>query len=218
MGHLQCLDLENGRLLWKYRHPWWPPASAVVCERNRVVIAACNDETLNGIDADSGKRRWSVPTTGLVRGRPLVRAGKVYAATEKGHLHCLDTASGELAWTGRYGRGQWHQFLEGDDTELYVLDAQWHCSALDLQTGALRWIARLRSPGCWAPVRCGRHLVVLSRDGHLAVFDPQEQVKVWEGAIPGTFHQPPAIGEGMLLAASSNAGLLAYDIDPFYED
>jgi outer membrane protein assembly factor BamB len=97
------------------------------------------------------------------------------------------------------------------------MDGKWHLSAFDIESGQLAWLTRLRGVGCWGPVPCGRHLVVLSRDGHLAVFNPAQEVKVWEGRIPGTYHQPPAVGGGMLLAASSTDGLIAFDIDPFYE-
>ena len=139
------------------------------------------------------------------------------AATEQGWLHCWSLATGQPLWAVRYGKGLWHQFVQTTERHVLVLDGKWHLSAFDLQSGELAWTTRLRSAGCWAPIPCGNHFVVLSRDGHLAVIDPDNQVKVWEGRVPGVYHQPPSIGEGMFLAASSTAGLLAYRVDPFYE-
>lgn len=226
-GHLQCLDLATGRLLWKHRHAWWPPGSAAYCAATGLVVAPCNDESLLALDADSGSVKWRFKTEGLVRGQALVAAvqgkSRLYVATERGRLHCLDTATGEVIWTRRYGQGLWHQFLVADDQAVFVMDGKWHFMALDLESGATRWLSRLRSPGCWQPVRCGNYLVVLSRQGHLAVFDPAREIKVWEGRIPGSYHQPPAIavdasGKAVLVAASSSSGLLTFDIHAHYAE
>jgi outer membrane protein assembly factor BamB/orotate phosphoribosyltransferase len=224
-GHLQCLDLATGRLLWKHRHVWWPPGTAAYCSGADLVVAPCNDESLSALNAASGCVAWRFKTEGLVRGRPLIKTvqgkSRVYAATERGRLHCLDTATGELIWTRRYGQGLWHQFLVADDRAVFVMDGKWHFTAFDLDSGATRWLGRLRSPGCWQPVWCGAFLVVLSRQGHLAVFDPASELKMWEGRIPGTYHQPPAIGldasgNAVLVASSSSSGLLAFDIHAHY--
>jgi outer membrane protein assembly factor BamB/orotate phosphoribosyltransferase len=216
-GHLQCLSWDTGRVLWKRRHGWWPPGSAVLSEDAGLVVATCNDGSLGAWQASSGMPLWNAGTTGLVRGRPLVKGSRVVAATEQGLLHSFALETGEPLWTVPYGKGLWHQFLQSTERHVLVMDDKWHFSAFDLETGELAWMTRLRSAGCWAPVRCGRHFVVLSREGHLAVIDPEREVKLWEGRIPGTYEQAPAVGGGMLLAASRADGLLAYRIDPFYE-
>jgi outer membrane protein assembly factor BamB/orotate phosphoribosyltransferase len=215
-GHLQCLDWTTGRVLWKQRHGWWPPGSAAVCPRSDVVVAPCNDGSLGAWTASTGEPLWKRKDAGLVRGRPLIDAGRVLFASEQGRVHCWDLRTGQPVWSTRYGKPLWHQFITAGGGELLVMDGKWHLSAFDLATGELRWLTRLRSAGCWMPVRCGAHVVVLSREGHLAVIDPAQQVKVWEGRLPGTFEQPPAVGEGLLVAAGSS-GLVAHDIHPSYE-
>jgi outer membrane protein assembly factor BamB/orotate phosphoribosyltransferase len=216
-GHLQCLDWKTGRLMWKFSHAWWPPGSPCFDDVLDLVFATCNDETLVAVDATTGELRWQVKTKGLVRGRPLARNGRLYVATEQGRLHCFDAVSGDTIWTQRYGQGLWHQFLYSDESSIFVMDGKWHLIAFDAATGELRWLSRLRSPGCWTPIPYGRYLVVLSKEGHIAVFCPEQEVKVWEGSIPGNYHQPPAVSDGMLVAASSNKGLLAYKIHNYYE-
>ncbi|MFM6438099.1 MAG: PQQ-binding-like beta-propeller repeat protein [Microcystis panniformis] len=217
-GHLQCLDWVTGRLKWKFDHAWWPPGSPCFEAILDLVFATCNDETLVAVNATTGTKQWQVTTKGLVRGRPLVKDGRLYVATEEGTLHCFDVASGESLWTQRYGKGLWHQFVYGARSLVFVMDGQWHLIAFDAKTGELRWLNRLRSPGCWTPIPYGRYLVVLSKEGHLAVFCPEQEVKVWEGRIPGNYNQPPAVSNGMLVAASSNKGLMAYKIAKYYEE
>ncbi len=228
-GHLTALDWRTGKTLWQYTHPWWPPGSPIHDARSNVVMATCNDQTLLALDADSGQLRWERATRGLVRGKPAIAHGRVLVATEKGHLACLSIDNGEALWRSRYGRGEMHQFLQiapGREGDVVItLDARWHLVAFDIASGAIRWMSRLRSAGNWCPVTCGDYLVVLSRDGHLAVFDPLTENKVWEGSTSGHYRQPPAIGRmqhddgsttSIIALASNNAGLKVFAIDPFF--
>ncbi len=215
-GHVQCLELASGRLLWKHRQPWWPPGSTVYCAASNTVVAPCNDQSLTALNASTGQVRWVAPVNGLVRGRPLIREERVYAATERGHLHALCLRSGAVVWERRCSQGLMHQFLTAVGDVVLVLDGTWHLLAFDAGNGKLRWACRLRSPGCWCPVAYGGHVVVLSEQGHLAVISPQLEVKVWEGGLPGSYHQPPALADGTLVVASNTAGLQAYDINPYF--
>jgi outer membrane protein assembly factor BamB len=215
-GHLQCLDWHTGKVRWKHTHGWWPPGSTAYADG--LVFAPCNDETLVAVHADSGTLAWTVKTRGLVRGRPALAQGKLWVATEQGVLECFDAASGQALWAVKYGQSLWHQFLHIANGCVLVLDGKWHMSAFDMDTGELRWLGRLRSPGCWAPIAYGRYSVVLSRQGHVAVFCPERRTKVWEGRIPGDYHQPPAVAHGKLVAAGTQSGLLAFDINAYYEN
>ncbi|SDG96178.1 PQQ-binding-like beta-propeller repeat protein [Propionivibrio dicarboxylicus] len=219
-GRLIAMDWRSGRLLWSRDHAWWPPGSPVYDAAQNIVIATCNDQSVLCVDADTGSLRWKRKTQGMVRGKPAVAEGRAYLATEQGRLHCLDLATGETVWQTRYGRPNAHQFTQLRDDVVLTVDGKWHGTAFDAQTGEIRWITRLRSPACWNPVRCGEHWLLLSQGGHLAVFDPVRELKLWEGAIGGRYHQPPAVGTTgygtLLAAASNNEGLKVFDIHPYY--
>jgi len=219
-GSLVALDLDTGRLLWSHRHAYWSPASCAYSAAHDLVVAACNDQTLIGVDAQSGQVRWRLATQGLVRGRPGIASDLVVVATESGHLHCLDVASGEECWSTRYGTGNTQQHVLVHGERVLVLDAHSHVLAFELSDGSLRWLTRLRSVGNWCPVVLGHHLLVGSKDGHIAVLNPQQEVKVWEGSIHGQFRQPPAVGmvgDRLLLAAASNdQGLQVFEVNSHY--
>lgn len=216
LGSVVALDWASGRLLWRHRHRYWAPGSPFFAARENIVVASCNDRSLVRLDADSGAARWMFRTHGLVRGRPTVAEGRAYAATETGRLHCLDTASGDEAWTIRYGAGSKHAFLLAHAGCIYLFDGKWHLSAFDAITGELRWVSRLRSEGSWCPVPCGEFLVALSREGHVALLDARSELKLWEDSIGGTYRQPPAIADGYLAAASNDEGLKVFKLNPHY--
>jgi outer membrane protein assembly factor BamB/orotate phosphoribosyltransferase len=219
-GRLLALDWRTGKPVWGHAHRWWPPGSPAHAPQAHTVVATCNDHTVVAVNAGSGALRWRVSSPGLVRGKPAVHGDKVLLATEQGYLQCLDLHTGEERWRQRYGRGQMHQFPHVHGDTVITLDGRWHLVAFDLASGAIRWMSRLRSAGNWRPVACGAWLVVLSREGHLAVFDPEHEIKVWEGHTGMMSRQPPAIGQadGMpVLAVAGNAhGLQLYRIHPYY--
>ncbi len=219
-GRLLALNWQTGKLLWAHQHAWWPPGSPVYQNDTRIVIATCNDQSVVAIDADGGVLLWKKSTKGLVRGKPAIHQSRVFLATEDGWLQCLSLSTGELCWQVRYGQGAMHQFLHIHNDTVLTLDARWHCVAFDVVSGKIRWMSRLRSSGNWCPVSFGRYLVVLSKEGHVAVFDPQAERKVWEGATGMVGRQPPAIGkvrgEWVMAIASNTQGLKTYRINQEY--
>lgn len=226
-GHLMALDWHTGRLHWRRQHAWWPPASPIWDATHDIVVATCNDQSLIACQGATGITCWQQMTKGLVRGRPLISAGKVLVATETGWLQAFDLLTGKIVWSQRYGKGLAHQFLMKSNAGVMVFDGKWHWSCFDIESGTLRWITRLRSPACWNPVRHGRYLIALSKQGHIAVIDEQQQLKVWESQLHGQYGQAPAIGRvtdtqghsrQILAAASNDAGLQVFEISPYYTD
>lgn len=220
-GHLVALDWASGRVLWRRRHAFWPPATVCHSPAHGAVVAACNDRTLTCVDAATGSLRWQARSAGLVRGQPALTATQVLVATEDGILQSFDIESGVEVNQRRHGPGLLHQFLHVADGVAYVLDDIGHMVAFDAGSLAIRWLGRLRSPGAWAPLPWGRYLLVLSREGHLAVFDPARQTKPWEGRVPGTYRQQPAVGriqgQPVLACASHRSGLQVFRIHPDYD-
>lgn len=221
-GHLYCLAWSDGKALWNHTYASWPPATVAYSTEDKVVVATCNDKSVICVEAHSGTILWQANSKGLVRGKPAVAKDRVLVATESGHLQSFDLHTGAELQSRRYGKGLHHQFLQVKDDIVYTLDGASHLIAFDIADFAIRWMSTLRSSGVWMPIFFGRHLVVLSQDGHLAVFDPQSELKLWEGSVGGDFRQPPALGSvdgiPMLVTASHHSGLKAFKIHPHYSE
>jgi orotate phosphoribosyltransferase len=219
-GHLMALDWSTGEVLWRHAHPWWPPGSPVYSAQANIVVATCNDQSVVALSATDGRLVWRHQTRGLVRGKPAIHSNCVLLATEAGWIHCFDLYTGDLRWESRYGQGNMHQFLHVRGDTVFTLDGRWHLVAFHVKTGEIFWVSRLRSPGNWCPVAWGQYLVVLSREGHLAVFDAQRHLKVWEGSVGIRSRCPPGIGrcgkDILLAVAGQHDGLQTYRIHPEY--
>ncbi|MDA1016788.1 MAG: PQQ-binding-like beta-propeller repeat protein [Planctomycetota bacterium] len=100
---------------WSYQkahapNPAWPRdlrmafdwAHHVVVADGRVFFASSADGTVRALDASSGRELWMYFTDGPVRFAPTVWRDRVFAVSDDGFLHALDTATGKLIkkWRG----------------------------------------------------------------------------------------------------------------------
>lgn len=108
---LYAVDLEEGRLLWRYtarRGITAPPVAA-----GSLVLAAVKDirkvdnenrpsYTLVALDGETGKEVWKFPLDRHLYTLPLAVDDTVFAAGDDGCLHALDLATGAERWQVRF--------------------------------------------------------------------------------------------------------------------
>ncbi len=68
---------------------------------NRVYVSSMVTDGVSAYDIDTGARKWRYTTDGPVRMAPAVWQNRVYAASDDGHLYCLDAATGTKIWKYR---------------------------------------------------------------------------------------------------------------------
>ncbi|KKL63475.1 hypothetical protein LCGC14_2174730, partial [marine sediment metagenome] len=64
----------------------------------RIALTTNDGLTYTTHDTETGKRRWRFYTDGPVRLAPVADGGKVYFASDDGHLYCVSAADGKLVW------------------------------------------------------------------------------------------------------------------------
>ena len=98
------------------RHAWPEPnrevqyidfdyATQTAIGEGTVFFGSSADHKVYAIDLQTGVEKWTLYTEGPVRFAPVVREGRVYAASDDGHLYCLKAATGEQVWKFRGGPG-----------------------------------------------------------------------------------------------------------------
>lgn len=108
---LKALEASSGVLLWSRcidvkdtpgGRPFSPPSYA----SGKLYLGAVSGEIIC-LDASTGKELWRYNCGEPVRFQPVVAKGKVYWATDRGTLYCIDdpdpTADGWLMWGGNAG-------------------------------------------------------------------------------------------------------------------
>lgn len=102
-----ALDVRSGKELWRYRATergfYFSAAIARPAVNNGRLIVPSNDNTLHAIDARSGQLVWkqSAPRDKFGYSSPAIAGDRIYIGSlgDKGEVHCLNAASGEILWT-----------------------------------------------------------------------------------------------------------------------
>jgi len=98
-GELLALDLDTGKLRWKYAIG----ASTSIGESSPAVsdgtvFVGDLAGTLHAVTADDGKRLWTFATSGEVKSSPVVVDDLVLIGSYDTHLYALDRRTGKLRW------------------------------------------------------------------------------------------------------------------------
>ncbi len=75
--------------------------SSITVAAGKVFVAAVDDHTVYGLDADSGAEVWSYTVGGRVDSPPTFHAGRVLFGSADGWVYCLRADDGELVWRFR---------------------------------------------------------------------------------------------------------------------
>jgi outer membrane protein assembly factor BamB len=66
-----------------------------------LIVGSPREDWVAALDTATGKQHWRFFTDGPVRFAPFAWEGRVYVASDDGHLYCLDADSGRLLWKFR---------------------------------------------------------------------------------------------------------------------
>jgi outer membrane protein assembly factor BamB len=80
---------------------WFDASLEPVVAGSTLVVGSSRDGSVLACDVATGQRRWQFYTEGPVRFAPILTGGRVYAASDDGHLYCLSLSDGRLQWKVR---------------------------------------------------------------------------------------------------------------------
>jgi outer membrane protein assembly factor BamB len=207
---LAALDRETGRTLWTSQDDRASYASPVRWDTAGVAQALfLAGSTLFAIDPGDGRALWTYPwpTHDLVNAatplvlppdRVFISSGYDQGATL---LRVRRRDGGGLAveevWRTREMRNHFNNSVHAEGV-LFGFDNAM-LTAIDVETGQRLW--RERGFGKGSLVKAGRHLVVLSEDGELALLERSREgarVLKRQRALNGRSWTPPSVAGGRL--------------------
>lgn len=96
-GALLCLDVAQGRRLWRFDVPDGVLVRPAVARGS--VLFGCRDGRLYSVDEAEGRLNWKQELGSPVVSSPVHSEGQVYAATTGGRVACYSAESGTAQWT-----------------------------------------------------------------------------------------------------------------------
>ncbi len=133
-------------------------AYQVAVADDTVFFGSSSDHAVRALHLTSGRERWSFFTGGPIRFAPMLHDGRVYVASDDGHIYCLNADDGALVW--RFYGGPSRRMLMGNgqlishhpprsgvivrDGVAYFTAGMWssdgvYIYALDAEDGSVLW-------------------------------------------------------------------------------
>jgi hypothetical protein len=82
---------------------WFDRQYEPVVAGHRMFVGSSRTDSLMAYDTRSGDLLWEFRSEGPIRFAPVASGGKLYVASDDGHLYCVRAADGRLLWKHRGG-------------------------------------------------------------------------------------------------------------------
>jgi eukaryotic-like serine/threonine-protein kinase len=98
-NEVMALDLEKRTIAWRYSHPdrQFPFYSSAAVAKGLVVLGG-RDKMVHGLDAATGKARWTFATRARVDSSPVIAGERVYVGSNDGRFYVLGVDKGDKLW------------------------------------------------------------------------------------------------------------------------
>jgi outer membrane protein assembly factor BamB len=178
--------------------------------------------SLLALNAATGKRAWTYPTTRCVAATPAVGrydGGTVYESflgvhpcnnknAKDGLLVAVSAGQGQLRWKRKIGPTESSPLLVG--TALYVGDWRGRVYDLDARTGSVRWTFRQRGAVKGAVAYSANRVFFGSYDGHVYALNAKTGRLLWRAQADvrlfggSQFYSTPAVAYGRVYIGSTD--------------
>lgn len=205
-GTLFALDLNTGKVKWKYKTEnqimgspnLWQSAG-----KNYVVVGSY-DYNLHCVDALTGKLKWKYETGNYVNGCAAINNNLAIFGGCDGFLHVVNLATGKLKEkinVGTYVASS----VTVDNNRVYVGDYDGKFSCLGITEKKILWKyleKNEESPFIGSPALFKNYVVVGNRNKFLYCFDKISGKLLWHKSMGGQVDSSPVIAGDKILIAT----------------
>ena len=190
------------------------PVGTPVCDHDTVYVGTTRGN-LYALEAETGRRVWTVETTLSTETAPVVTREFVYVATEDGTVRAVDPATGDHRWDVEVsGALAGAPTLEGG--RLFVGHAD-GLSVLVAETGDLLWTHETEGAVAGSPAVAddrewsGPRVFVATDEETVLALEAEDGESMWEVPTDGVVAGGPTIADGRVYVADDAGRLLALD-------
>ena len=96
-GEFFCIDINKGKILWRYKDRPFPYTSSPALTKDRVIFGG-QDKRLHCLDRATGNVKWVFNTRGQVNSSPVVVGNRVLVGSNDGWLYMVSLDKGKKVW------------------------------------------------------------------------------------------------------------------------
>ena len=148
---------------------------------------------------------------------PAVIGGYLFVADQYGKLIATDISTGEPVWQIHDKNVNYTSGAGGGDGMVLIGTGDGRVIARDVQTGNLKWVAKVSSEILSAPTAFNQITVVRTGDGNIFGLDSETGKEIWnyDRTVPSLTlrgNAPPVIGGDRVFAGFDNGRFVALDL------
>jgi outer membrane protein assembly factor BamB len=148
---------------------------------------------------------------------PAVIGGYLFVADQYGKLIATDISTGEPVWQIHDKNVNYTSGAGGGDGMVLIGTGDGRVIARDVQTGNLKWVAKVSSEILSAPTAFNQITVVRTGDGNIFGLDSGTGKEIWnyDRTVPSLTlrgNAPPVIGGDRVFAGFDNGRFVALDL------
>ncbi len=225
-----AFDSETGASRWEHRGiretaGYFSTTSPVVSEG--IVIAAYSSGEVFAIRAETGSVLWTDTLSSGIRTNasavfsgidadPIVQDGVVVVTSASGQMQASALLNGRPLWQQRIGA---HSTPWPAGNAIFVLSETHDVAALFKRNGLIRWASSLTqrdhinkdiTPPLFGPILAGNAVMVVSGDGNLITFRPQDGKRLGTYELSDGLASAPVVAGGALFVIDKDATLHKY--------
>jgi outer membrane protein assembly factor BamB len=202
---------RTGKPAWTFR--LGGPAFSSPAVFGNVLLQASDAGRLHGLDASTGKEKWSADLgPAKVRATPAAAGGTAVVGTFGGRVAAVAIDSGATTWARELGHAIYSSACLGPSA-ITLGCHEGHVHGLDPATGAERFTVSTGGPVVASPAACGEATLAASTDGTLYLLGPDGAVLHTLILASAGVQSSPAVDAGFV-AVGSGLGLHGVRLEP----
>lgn len=214
-GDIVCVDLSSGDEVWRTPTDGMAPSTPLYIKSKNLVVCGSNDFNVYFLDATNGSIVVKLATYGEVKGKAAYSEEHdlVVFTSNFGEVYAFCFKTKKIKWQRKIGDSSISGLPIIDGSSLFTTNSAGFVISLDILSGLVNWVARLRGQIHCSLIEVSSKLIVGTTDGYVVSLDKKTGTKLTSDKIDGlSIFQPVAYcSETNSLVVTGNKEIFCYD-------
>lgn len=204
---LRCVNLLNGKTVWKKRVKDVPRGSIIV---NDMLIIGLTDGQLNAYRLDTGEEVWKFDTGGRINTPSVFDQGRLFQPVDDGRIIALDIADGSKLFEVQLDKALVSSITI--DSYLFAVDIEGNVYKIDVENGNRIWKKEYHLTVWSAPCISKGRLYFGSSNGIVTALDATDGNVIWQFDVVDVIKSSVLINNDYLLFGTMTGDFYSLNI------